>query len=245
MTSTVSVPESQAGEKTSIWEDMVDIFFAPSSVFARRHDGRYAIPALVLTAIFIVLAYAGRSLLEPIYEAEFQRGLVQAQAQNPDIGPEQIAMARKFADIGVFMGAAVFIPIVALYVGALIRLFGALFGAALTFKLSVLVAVYAQFPRALQQLLGVLQGLVLPAESLTSRYSVTFGPARFLDIDATSPLVLALADRFDIFTVWATVLIAIGFQTLGKVPRGQAYLAAALVWFCGAIPQLFGALMAG
>lgn len=245
MTSTVSAPEERVAESKPIWEDMIDIFYAPSAVFSRRIDGRYAVPALVLTAIFILMALSARSVLVPVYEAEFARGMAQAQAANPEFSAEQLEGMRKFGEIMMIVGSAFFIPITAIAVGAVTRLFGALFGAALSYKLAVMVVVYAQFPRALQQLLYVVQGFVLPHESLNSRFAIGFSPARFMDVDATSPMVMALAERFDIFTLWATVLIAIGFHLLGKLPRGQAYLAAALVWLCGTLPALLGALRAG
>lgn len=244
MTSSVAAPQERAATKP-IWEDMIDIFYAPAAVFSRRGDGRYAVQALVLTVIFVLMALSARSVLAPVYEAEFARGMAQAQAANPELNAEQFEGMRKFGEIMVIIGAAFFIPITAIAVGAATRLFGAIFGAALSFKVAVMVVVYAQFPRALQQLLYVVQGFVLPPESLDSRFAISFSPARFLDVDATSAVLMALAERFDIFTLWATVIIAVGLHVLGKLPRGQAYLVATLVWLCGAIPALLGALRAG
>jgi hypothetical protein len=46
----------------------------------------------------------------------------------------------------------------------------------------------------------------------------------------------------DVFTIWETVLLAIGLEVTGKVSKSNAYLAAAIVWFIGALPALLGAL---
>lgn len=240
MTSTVSAPETQATESKPFWEDVIDIFYTPSSVFARRSDGRYAVAALVLTLVFVAMAFSARTVLAPVFDAEIMRAVAKLQEQNVELSAEQLAGMRKANEIGVIIGALFFIPITAIAVGALTRLFGAIFGATLTFKLSVLIVVYAQFPRALQQILSIVQGLVMSPDSMTSRFAISFSPARFLDVNATSPLVLALVERLDIFTLWATVLIAIGYQVLGKLPRGQAYLAAVLVWLTATIPVLLG-----
>lgn len=241
MTSSVAVPEQEMVSKP-VWEDMLDIFYAPASVFERRRDGRFALAMIVLIALFTFIALSSQSVLAPLYEAEFTRGMAKAMEANPQLTAEQLSGMRSFGSIMMIVGSVLFVPLVALLVGAAVRLMGALFDAALTFKLAVMITVFAQFPRALQQLLGVVQGFLLPVESLNSRFAIGFSPARFMDVDATSPLVMALAERFDLFTIWATVILAIGFRVLGKLPGGRAYLAATLVWVIGSLPALFGAL---
>ena len=39
-------------EKAGLWEDFVDIFYAPSSVFARRSDGKFGMALL----LFVIVA---------------------------------------------------------------------------------------------------------------------------------------------------------------------------------------------
>jgi ABC-type transport system involved in cytochrome c biogenesis permease component len=79
-------------------------------------------------------------------------------------------------------------------------------------------------------------------EKFTSIYSVGISPARFMDPDQTSPVVMALASRIDPFVIWITVLLAIGLHVVGKIPKQQAYISAAIVWVVGALPAVFGAL---
>jgi hypothetical protein len=38
------------------------------------------------------------------------------------------------------------------------------------------------------------------------------------------------------------VLLAIGLHVVGKIPKQQAYIAAAITWVIGALPAVFGAL---
>ena len=38
--------------KAGLWEDFVDIFYAPSSVFARRADGKFGLALLFLIVAF-------------------------------------------------------------------------------------------------------------------------------------------------------------------------------------------------
>lgn len=243
MTSSVAVPEQETASKP-VWEDMLDIFYAPAAVFSRRRDGRFGLALIVLIVLFTFLALSSRSALAPVYDAEFNRGLAKALEANPQLTAEQLSGMRSFGEIMMLVGSALFVPMIALLVGAAVRLMGALFDAALTFKLAVMITVYAQFPRALQQLLALVQGFVLPTESLNSLHAIGFSPARFMDVDTASPLVVALASRFDLFTIWTTVILAIGFRVLGRLPTARAYLAAILVWVIGALPPLFGVLRA-
>jgi hypothetical protein len=48
--------------------------------------------------------------------------------------------------------------------------------------------------------------------------------------------------RLDVFTLWVTVLIAIGLAVTGKISRGKAAVAAAIVWVIGALPTIAAAL---
>jgi hypothetical protein len=67
-------------------------------------------------------------------------------------------------------------------------------------------------------------------------------PVRFMDPDQASPVLLALLSRVDPFVIWITVLLAIGVHVVGKIPKQQAYISAAIVWVVGALPAVFGAL---
>jgi len=58
-------------------------------------------------------------------------------------------------------------------------------------------------------------------------------------------VILALASRVDPFVIWITVLLAIGLHVIGKIPKQQAYIAAAITWVVGALPAVFGALRGG
>jgi hypothetical protein len=81
-------------------------------------------------------------------------------------------------------------------------------------------------------------------DKLTSVNSVSFSLARFMDPDHTSAVLIALASRVDVFTIWVTVLLAIGLSVVGRIPRQQAAIAAAIVWLLGAIPAVIGAARA-
>jgi VanZ family protein len=104
-----------------------------------------------------------------------------------------------------------------------------------------MVAAYAYVPRILENILNGVQGLLMDPASLDGRYRLSLGVGRFLDPNTTSPMLLALLGRVDVFTIWVTVLLAIGLAVTGKIPRSKAAIAAVLVWIIGALPAVLGA----
>jgi hypothetical protein len=118
---------------------------------------------------------------------------------------------------------------------------GKLFEAKETLTQATMVAAFAFMPRIIEGLVVAVQGLLLDPSSFTGRWRVSLGVGRFLDPDATSPALLALVGRLDVFTIWVTVLLAIGLAVTGRIPRVRAAMAAALVWLLGALPLLLQA----
>jgi hypothetical protein len=104
-----------------------------------------------------------------------------------------------------------------------------------------MVASYAYVPRIIEGVVTSVQGLLLDPSTFTGRWRVSLGVGRFLDPDTTSPALLALVGRLDVFTIWVTVLLAIGLSVTGRIPRSRAAIAAAIVWFVGAVPLLLQA----
>ena len=226
-------------EKASLVEDFIDIFYAPSQVFARRANASFWAPLLIIAIVSAAFAFANRNVTSAIFDAEFQRGAAKAMQQNPQITPEQMQTMRgvqeKIVGFIGYIGTPIFIFIVAImvWIGA------KLVSAKITYGQAVLIMTYAWIPRLVQGLLVTVQMLLLDTANITSMHSFGFGPARFVDRDSMPNLLYNLLGRFDLFTIWLTILIAIGIAVIGKVPRSKGYIAAAIVFVLGTIPALF------
>ena len=235
--STVPAPES----KTSKWEDFVDVFFSPGDLFRRRADGKFGLALVVFFVLATALYFVTRSAMAPVFDAEWQRATAAMVKANPSITAEQMAAGRKMAETfgGVFIiiGA----PIGALVLGAVVWLVAKLMSGAISYTQGATIATYALFPRLVESLVNALQANFLDERSITSRFSVSLGVGRFLSPDQVSPLLLALVGRIDLFTLWVTVLIAVGIKVIGKITAAQAAIAGVLVWLIGAIPALYQA----
>jgi hypothetical protein len=55
-------------------------------------------------------------------------------------------------------------------------------------------------------------------------------------------MLVEFLGRMDVFTIWVTVLLAIGLAVTGRISRGKAAMAAVVIWLIGALPGVVGAL---
>lgn len=236
------VASTPSAAPASWWEDFVDIFYAPSQVFARRVNSGFGVPMLVVTVLVAILAVVNSGVMQPIMDAEFARSTAAAMRQNPSLTPEMMAKGRAFGEGIAKFGALIFMPIGIFLTGLVLWLVGKIVDARETLAAAIMVAAYAYVPRVLEGVLAGVQGLLLDPSTLNGRFKLSLGVGRFLDPDTASPVALALLGRVDVFTIWVTVLLAIGLSVTGRIPRSRAAVAAAIVWLCGALPQLLTAL---
>ena len=233
-----------SAKPASLWEDFIDIFVSPSEVFERRRASGFLVPLLVFVVLSVVIAIIGRSVMEPIMDAEFSRGVAAAMRKSPQLTQAQMdgprAFMGKLAPVMVGFGALI-MPMV---VGVLLWLAGKLVQAKEGAGAACMIATYAFFPRILDQLLRVVQAFMMDPAKLNGQYRVSLSAARFLDPDAASPVVIALLGRIDLFTIWVTVLLAIGLAVVARIPRSRAAIAAVVVWIVGSLPVILGALRA-
>jgi hypothetical protein len=225
----------------SRWDDYLDVYVAPSRLFDRRSDGKFGHAVLVFIIAAAVLYFATRTAMEPIMNAEFERGM----AANPNLTPEQMEAGRKFAGIAGGIFVLIGTPIMMLLLGGIIWIVSRVLGKALSYSQGATVAAFAMFPRLVESVVSAVQALLMDEQDLNSRYTVSLGAGRFFDHETANPVVLALLGRIDVFTIWVTILIAIGIKVMGRASTGQAVAGAALVWLVGAIPMLLQALRGG
>ena len=234
-----------APAKAGLWEDFVDIFYAPSQVFALRADGKFGMALLVLVIASLILYFLTRNAMQPIMDAEFTRNGAAAMRKNPNLTAEQLASGRGFFEKLAPVFVVVGITITVFFTGIVLWLVSKLFDAKESVAAAIMIATYSEIPRLVQFLVGAAQALFMSPDSLNGVNSVALNAARFMDPDRTSPIVIALASRIDLFTIWIAVLLAIGLHVVGKISKQQAGIAAAITWVVGALPAILGALRAG
>jgi hypothetical protein len=232
---------SPSPAKAGIWEDFIDIFYQPSQVFERRRDGNFGMALLALVILSGVLFLALKNGLAPVMDAEMAKAAAAMAAKNPQITADQIAAQQAMMEKFAVIGYVLFMPIGIVIGGVLVWIVTKFVGAGMAFAASMMIVTYSQFPRIAEMILNAIQGLVLAPESITSRYSVQLGPARFMDPHA-NPILLTVLGGLDLFTIWVTVLTAIGIKIVARVEMSKAATAAVIVWFLGLLIPLYQAL---
>lgn len=225
----------------SRWDDYLDVYVAPSRLFERRSDGKFGHAMLVFIIAAAVLYFATRTAMEPIMNAEFERGM----AANPNLTPEQMEAGRKFAGVAGGIFVLIGTPIMMLLLGGIIWIVSRILGKALSYSQGATIATFAIFPRLIESVVSAVQALLMDEQTLNSRYRVSLGLGRFFDQQTANPIMLALLGRIDVFTLWVTILIALGIKVMGRTSTGQAVVGAVLVWLVGSIPMLLQALRGG
>lgn len=239
---TSDAPRGDAPRETeptaSRWEDFIDIFYAPSTVFARRAASGFLLPMVVVTVLTGALYIMNSGVWSQVMDAEMSRALAK---QSQQLSAEQMQRVRGVSETMAKIGAFVFVPIGIFLTGLMLWVCGKFVDAKQSVRQATMVAAFAFMPRIIEALVVAVQGLVLDPGTFNGRWRVSLGIGRFFDPDATSPALLALVGRLDVFTIWVTVLLAIGLSVTGGISRSRAAIAAAIVWLLGAAPLLLQA----
>jgi hypothetical protein len=234
-----TVPSATA-PTSSLWEDFVDIFYAPSQVFARRREGRFGLALLVLTVLAAVLFFAFRSAYEPVFDAQFEQGIRAQAAGGQVLTADQIATGRRFAGVLTSVAGVIGTPIIVFVFALLIWIAGKFFGSKASFGQAAMVSTYANVPRIVTSVIVGVLALFADPSTLTTPAALTLSPARFMPADA-SPLLSALLSRFDVTALWVTALLGIGIAVVGQIPRSKGLAAAGLVWLVATLFAIAGA----
>jgi hypothetical protein len=238
----MSTPATASNQKAGIVEDFFDIFVTPSAVYERRRDSSAWIPLIVVSVVLGLAYMATSGAMQPIMDAEFDRGMKATLEGNSQLTAEQLQQGRAFAE---GFGKVMFIagtPIAIFFCGLGLMLAGKFVDAQIKLGTGVMIAAWAFVPRIIGALATAIQLQFLKPESLDGMYRISTGPARFMDPDTASPLLLAFAGRLDVFILWTTLLLGIGLAVVARIPRSNAMMAAAGVWVLGSFFALFGAL---
>jgi Yip1-like protein len=242
MTESTSTPMTPTA-KPSFWEDVIDIFFQPSAVFRRRQNSSVWPPMLFVALSIAIIFFITFNTLEPLFDAEFNRQMAKAMAKNPQLTADVMEKGRSIQTAVVKYGLAVVMIVTMFVLGCVSWLIGKLFDSKQTFQAGLVVAAWAYMPRIIGGLLGGVQGLLMDPASLTGQLSISLSPARFMDPETPNQLLYQFLGRFDLITIWVTVLLAIGLHVTGKVPKGKAAVFGVVIWLVGALPALRQALV--
>jgi hypothetical protein len=235
---------SADASKGSVFEDVLEVLWAPAKVFDRSRANGVGMYILVLTAITLVIVLATKGLIQPYIDANFDVQMQQMAARGKPMPAEALAAAQKFAVYGFIATGVLMIPIGAVITGLLIFVGGKVVSARSTFGQAMLIATLASVTRVLSFIATAVQGALADPQSIRSFSDASLGAARFVDPVATSPALMAILANLDIFNVWQFVIMTVGISVVGRVERSAAVIGALVAWGLGVALTVVPALLA-
>ncbi len=227
-----------APDKGGLFEDLIEVLFAPSKVFERSRAAKALMYALVTAVIVGAIMFATKNLLQPWFEAQTDLALKLAAAKGKAIPEQAVGSMRKFSAWSIIIGAPVTM-LVGPYLNAVLILLGAkLTKVNVNYGQAALIATLGGVPRILGWLMMPVQSLVLDSTSARGLADLSVGPARFVDPVAVPQAILALLSNLDVFRLWQIALIAIGVSVVGRVSKGSGALVAIIMFGITVILQL-------
>jgi hypothetical protein len=241
VTDSMIPPPPPKPDEPGALEDLVDIFTSPAKVFARRAKGGGAALFFIVAIVMSGLSYAAKPVMMPVMEAQMRKSM-ESNPQIARMSEEQrssmMETQRKFLPITM----VAFPPVVLLATGLFVWIFGKMFGAAVTFGSSIVIASLTFVPRLLGFVVMDIQALMAKDTSIyVNQAQLSVSPARFLDAATTGNVVLTALARFDVFLIWGTVLLAIAYMAAGKLAKGKAITAAVTFWAVAGLFAVWGA----
>jgi hypothetical protein len=241
----LATPAPVVATDASVMDDIIEIFYAPSRVFARRRDNpKFWAAFFILSILFALGVWVMMRNYSDVLDAQMRRQMDAAMAKNPQFTPEMAAKSRAVGQtvapiIGIVIGV-----VSTLFLGLCIWLIGKLFDAKADLRHGMVIATLSSFPKIIDLLLAAVSAMVMGTAGVTNMLAAGPSLARFAP-EGTSQMLLGVLSRFSIGTIWATILVAIGLHVIGRIDKGRAYAAAFVIWLLATGLAVFGAIRNG
>jgi len=227
------MPAPAVASDASVMDDIIEIFYAPSRVFARRRDNPRFWAAFFIFSVLLALGvWVMMRNYADVLDAQMTRQMEAQMAKNPRITPEMAERSRHIGQMVAPIGGVLVGVVSTLVLGLVVWIVGKLFDAKADLRQGLMIATFASFPKIIDLVIAAVQALVMGTAGITNMLAATPSLARFAPAGAP-PLLLGLLSRLSIGTIWATILIAIGLHIVGRMSKGRAYTAAAVIWLLG------------
>lgn len=231
-------------DNASMAEDFIDIFVSPAKVFARRAKASPIVPFLVVSIVIAVIFFASKNVLGPVFDAQIQKQMAEQMKTNPQLTQDMVDKMKPMMSITFSIAGIVGTPIALLIIGLFTWVIGRfIMGGMFSFGTALLIASFSWFPRVLGAVVGLVEGLTMDVGKMTSLFQLSVSPARFFDPASMSTGAYQLLANFDLFSIWGSVLLAIGLMYAGKLDKSKATITAVIMFIGGCLPALWAVAM--
>ncbi|HEY3933961.1 MAG TPA: YIP1 family protein [Gemmatimonadales bacterium] len=208
--------------------DLLEIFYAPRAVFARRRNGEFGLVYVALVVLGVIVWLATRGLMQDALDA-ITSAAIAKQVASGQIPAERVEAATKFAKTLSSLVLLIFYLIGPFITGLILWIVGKIAKVPAIGTVALMVATFSFFPRLIGNIASAVIAMLRPEGSIINAAQISVGPGLLLGANAGAK-VIALAARLDLTLLWGVVLMAIGIQVAGKATRNQAWATAIGTW---------------
>jgi hypothetical protein len=233
--------EAAPAKPAALWEDFIEIFTSPSTVYERRRDANPWPMILIITVLMTMITVLTFNSLEPVYDAEIRDQLAKVMAKTPQMTADMLntqvkiqLFVRRWTGLFFFIGAL----IMSLPVWLLGRITGA---KELNYTRSMVVLTWASIIALVGLLVMGIQGLVMDVSTITTVDKLGLSAARFVDKATVSPAVYGALKALDPFAIWGAIVMGIGVRVVGRGTKNTA-IAFTVTWLV--VAMLIGVVVA-
>ncbi|AMW05151.1 YIP1 family protein [Gemmatimonas phototrophica] len=226
-----------------VLEDSLEVLWAPATVFQRSATRGVGMYMLVLTAFLIIVMLATKGLLQPYMDANYDLQMIKMAEQGKPVPTEGLETIRSISSWTLLIGWSLTAVFSGIAGGIITWLAAKLVRTPLAFGRAVFIATLASVPRVIGFLSMAVQGALVNPDTITSPFSASLGPARFLDARTANSAVLAILGGIDLFTAWNIVITAIGVSVIAKTSRSSGWIVSVIAWALSVILTLLPVLL--
>jgi len=208
---------------------LVDIFLDPPAVFTAEKDApSFLLPMAIMVAVSVGMILAHYLRVDAVWYQDFSLTMM-----GEEMTPAEVAQAKQFmpsAKVQGYIGAAgtlIFVPIMYAVFAQYYFLAGKIAGAGLSFKHGLSLVAWSGLPTALGALVGLVGALTMAPQTAQHTLMLTHIDPLLVQLPFDHDLS-TLAKGFDLLSLWAIALGAIGWKAFTRSGWGSAVFVAAL-----------------
>jgi hypothetical protein len=214
---------------------LTGVFFEPTKTFqdiAERPNFWVPLIIMMVTSITFLVLFSQHVGWERMMRHQMEMSSRTAQL-SPEQKEAQVQMLTKFAGVGGYVGAVVFITVGTLIWAAILLLIvKTMMGAPVGLKQIYALLCYSSLPGVIFSVLALAVMFMKAPDDFNMQNPLMFNPGAFMDPTTTSKGLLSLASALDLFTIWKLLLVGLGLKAAGgrSLSMGGAMTAAFLPW---------------
>lgn len=203
---------------------VISVLISPEKTFRSIAERpTWVVPLILLVLIFAAVGY------EMGQRVDFEEQMRQEMAgRGEQLSEEDLQQSVEFMEkFGkfLFLAPAIFSPLIYLLISAVFLVAFRMAGSEITFGRSFSVFLYAMAPWLVHGLLSLpllLRQETLDPEALERGGGVLMSSLAALAPEGSGKVLLALLSSLDLFTIWALVLLIIGYRVVARVSTATA-----------------------